>query len=55
MTDIDMKESHKRLNKTSQKELKSNLENYKRDKATGEIDIEGGVFHYGLDDSDLQE
>ena len=55
MSDIEMKESHKRLNKTSQKELKSNIENYKRDKATGEIDIEGGVFHYGLDDSDLQE
>ena len=46
-----VKESHKRMRKGIQKELKSNIENFKKAKKMGK----DGVYHFSVDDSDLSK
>ena len=49
------KESHKKLTAGSQKQLRSGINDYLKDKKLGRDGIESGVYHYGLDDSDLDD
>ena len=49
------KESHKKLTAGSQKKLRSGINDYLKDKKLGRDGIESGVYHYGLDDSDLDD